>query len=165
MASSLRYPSKGSRLVQHSQLSFIHRHKRHEALCKLANTDYSQMNIYKKTRFYLGGIISACGSLCESELKFERFEGVLWRDFFGEFAGKTFTIATACRSSSTTSPIVGLWTLLGSTLCKATSTTFHRASRVAFEVWTTGSKIISMLPDCTELRTCNWRTLRECFRK
>ena len=68
--------------------------------------------------------------------------------------GKTSVMANACRNSSTTSRIVGLLILLGSTLCIAMSTTFHKESSVALKTWRNlESKIISMLPDSREFRT------------
>ncbi len=52
----------------------------------------------------------------------------------------------AARNSSTTLVIVGLWIDLGSTHWRAISATFHKTSIWGFEVFTIGSKILSMFP-------------------
>ena len=100
-----------------------------------------QKNVIKSV--YFGGI--------ESKLMVDGVYlcGALWR-----VGGKTNVMANACRNSSTTSRIVGLSILLGSTLCIAMSTTFHTESSVALEAWCNlGSKIFSMLHDSREFRT------------
>ena len=94
-------------------------------------------------KVYLGGI-----ELVVTLDSLELF-AALWT-----IGGKRSIMANACRNSSTTSRIVGLLILLGSTLCIAMSTTFHTESSVALKAWCNlGSKIFSMLPDSREFRT------------